>query len=34
MSLVGYARLTVLERARRSRILIDYKASRIFETPR
>jgi hypothetical protein len=34
MSLVGFARLTVLERARRSRILIDYKASRVFETPR
>jgi hypothetical protein len=33
MSLVGFTRLTVLERARRSRILIDYKASRVFETP-
>ena len=34
MSLVGFVRLTALERARRSRILIDYKASRVFETPR
>jgi hypothetical protein len=34
MSLVGYARLTALEHRRRSRILIDYKASRVFETPR
>jgi hypothetical protein len=34
MSLIGFGRLTVLERARRSRILIDYKASRVFETPR
>ena len=34
MSLVGFARLTALEHARRSRILIDYKASRVFETPR
>jgi hypothetical protein len=34
MSLVGYARLTALERRRRSTILIDYKASRVFETPR
>jgi hypothetical protein len=34
MSLVGYARLTALEHRRRSTILIDYKASRVFETPR
>jgi len=34
MSLVGSARLTALERRRRSTILIDYKASRVFETPR
>jgi hypothetical protein len=34
MSLVGFSRLLLLERARRSRILIDYKASRVFETPR
>ena len=34
MSLVGFLRLTALEHARRSRILIDYKASRVFETPR
>jgi hypothetical protein len=34
MSLVGFVRLTALERTRRSRILIDYKASRVFETPR
>lgn len=34
MSLVGFTRLTLLERSRRSRILIDYKASRVFETPR
>jgi hypothetical protein len=34
MSLIGYTRLTMLEHARRSRILIDYKASRVFETPR
>jgi hypothetical protein len=34
MSLVGFARLTALERRRRSTILIDYKASRVFETPR
>jgi hypothetical protein len=34
MSLVGFARLTALERRRQSRILIDYKASRVFETPR
>ena len=34
MSLVGFLRLTALEHARRSRILIDYKASRVFEMPR
>ena len=34
MSVIGYTRLTILEHARRSRILIDYKASRVFETPR
>ena len=34
MSVIGFARLTVLEHARRSRILVDYKASRVFETPR
>jgi hypothetical protein len=34
MSLVGFVRLTALEHRRRSRILVDYKASRVFETPR
>ena len=34
MSVVGFVRLTLLEHARRSRILVDYKASRVFETPR
>ena len=34
MSLVGFVKLTLLERRRRSRILVDYKASRVFETPR
>jgi hypothetical protein len=34
MSLLGFGRLTALEHARRSRILVDYKASRVFETPR
>jgi hypothetical protein len=34
MSLVGFTRLTLLERTRRSRILVDYKASRVFEAPR
>ena len=34
MSLAGFVRLTAVERARRTRILIDYKASRVFETPR
>jgi len=34
MSLVGFARLTVLERRRQARILVDYKGSRVFETPR
>ena len=34
MSVVGFTRLTVLERKRQSRILVDYKASRVFETPR
>jgi hypothetical protein len=34
MSLVGFVRLTLLESARLSRILVDYKASRVFETPR
>src|SRR3954454_10543831 len=34
MSVIAYTKLTLLEHARRSRILIDYKASRIFETPR
>jgi O-antigen/teichoic acid export membrane protein len=34
MSLVGFARLTALERARHSRILVDYKASRVFEARR
>jgi hypothetical protein len=34
MSLVGYLRLLALERRRRSTLLIDYKASRVFETPR
>ena len=34
MSLAGFVRLTTVERARRTRILIDYKASRVFETRR
>jgi hypothetical protein len=34
MSVVGFIRLTLLERSRQSRILVDYKASRVFETPR
>jgi hypothetical protein len=34
MSLVGFARLTVLERRRQATILVDYKGSRVFETPR
>jgi hypothetical protein len=34
MSVVGFTRLTLLERSRQSRILVDYKASRVFETPR
>jgi hypothetical protein len=34
MSVVGFTRLTLLERSRRSRILVDYKASRVYETPR
>jgi len=34
MSLVGYTRLALLERKRHARILVDYKGSRVFETPR
>ena len=34
MSVVGFTRLTVLERKRQARILVDYKASRVFEKPR
>ena len=34
MSVVGFTRLTVLERKRQARILVDYKGSRVFEKPR
>jgi len=33
MSLVGAARVTAWQRARRARILIDYKGNRVFESP-
>ena len=34
MSLVGAARVASWENARRARILVDYKANRVFEAPR